>query len=116
MTMIFMNKLLQAFDKQITAALLTVDPAYDTPKVLQDYLSAFPENMIGLRIENPDELNLFLKKIGQNTYNTSSAASKFTNSQAHHKNFVLLLAPSHPPQLFLNQNLDEIKSAINQLL
>ena len=116
MTMIFMNKLLKSFDKKITAALLTVDPAYDTPKVLHDYLTSFPENMIGLRIKNEDELRLFLKKIGQRTYITQNTTTEITNSQTHHKNFVLLLAPSHPPQLFLNQNFEEIKSAINQLL
>ncbi len=116
LTMIFLNRLKNEFKDSISTAFLTVDPSYDTPQVLKTYLEPQPHHIIGLRIKDPDELNIFLKKIGQNTYSKSAQFYSSNENQAHHKSFVVLLAPSRKPQLFLDQNFKEITSEIYNLL
>ena len=104
-TMMFLDQLLKSQGSKIHVGLLTVDPGYDTSAQMNRYLSAWPKDFWGLRIESLPKLNHVLDFLSQPLHSKIQSS----DNQAHsihgaHTNFVYLFLPSGRYKLFFNQD------------
>jgi cytochrome oxidase Cu insertion factor (SCO1/SenC/PrrC family) len=87
MTMAFYQRLSKSVGETATLAFLTIDPKTDTPTQLKDYLAGFGSEFVGVRIEDPNQLNNTLQALKQSF--TLSKSSEFLE----HQGYIYLMHP-----------------------
>ncbi len=112
MTMAFYQRLKSKLGTQAKLVFLTVDPQTDTTEQLNQYLSGFDKDFVGLRIEPQKELTLVLDSLKQ-TYALSTDTQNIG-----HQSYIYLLHPkldglmvytaSHPDVNLIKQDLDKL--------
>ena len=85
-TMAFYTQLKSQLNVPATYAMLTVDPEYDNPARLKQFLKHFDPDFIGLRINDPAQMQKIIKELKLNISRTGSDIS--------HTDYIYLFHPA----------------------
>jgi len=87
MTMAFYQQLRGSVGLRANLALITIDPSNDTQEVLNEYLSRYGDNFIGIRVNEQEHLDQILLSLKQSY--TLSKQSEYLE----HQSYIYLLHP-----------------------
>jgi protein SCO1/2 len=111
-TMLFYQQLAEQLNHQASFVLLTIDPERDTSERLKSYLSNFDERFIGIRTEDTNALQLFMKQLKQ-AYGLNAETG-----QLQHQNTIYLIHPNAKGMILYTEtlrNVDKISQDFKEL-
>ena len=109
MTMAFYQQLKGSVGDKANLALITIDPNNDTQEVLNEYLSRYGENFIGIRVDEQQHLDQILLSLKQSY--TLSKHSEYLE----HQSYIYLLHPKLEGLLVYTDSSPDPKQISNDL-